>query len=194
MGKRYEQQYSANYTDCIVVCPDCGKDAVVKNENNYKEASLECRHCDLKKNGCDMMVYKATIKLYCPVCAHHIRFEKLEKEKLPSVSVQCGECDSRFDIKPRYEKYLRNYSQKKQGLKQDAVFGCPLYFQDDCKGNLFWAKNREHLLEMEAYVSSELRTLPYRMRMVERLPAFIKEAKNREAVLKILQKWKNSYK
>ncbi|NML69628.1 hypothetical protein HHL23_07445 [Chryseobacterium sp. RP-3-3] len=113
--KRYKQQYSSYYTDCLVVCPDC-------------------------------------------------------------------------------EKYFSNYSQKTQGLKQDEVFGCPLYFQDDCKGNLFWAKNREHLLEMEAYVSSELRTLPYRMRMVERLPAFIKEAKNREAVLKILQKWKNSYK
>ncbi len=53
----------------------------------------------------------------------------------------------------------------------------------------------EHLLEMENYISSELRTrLPYRMRMVERLPTFIKEAKNRNAILKILQKWKKSYK
>ncbi|MDN5394938.1 MAG: hypothetical protein L0G39_06120 [Chryseobacterium sp.] len=194
MEKRYQQLYSYYYADCLVVCPDCGKDAVVKNENNYKEAALECRHCNLRKTGYDMVLYKAVAKLHCPICAHSIRVERCVKEKLENISVECGECDTKLDLKPRYERYVSNYSKKTNGLKQDDVFGCPLYFQDDCKGNLFWAKNREHLLEMEAYVSSELRTLPYRMRMVERLPAFIKEAKNREAVLKILQKWKNSYK
>ena|ERR1700750_556549 len=121
--KRYTQQYSSYYVHCLVVCPECGKDALVKNENDYKEAVLECRHCHLKKTGYDMVVYKATIKLHCPVCAHPIRFERCEKEKHPSISVQCGECDSRFDIRPRYEKYFRNYSQKEQGLKQDGVFG-----------------------------------------------------------------------
>jgi hypothetical protein len=82
-----------------------------------------------------------------------------------------------------------NSFPKEEGLIHDPVFGCPYYFQADFKGKLFWARNREHLLEMENYVSSDLRTrLPYRMRMVERLPTFIKEAKNREAILKILQK------
>lgn len=192
--KRYKQQYSDNYVYCLVVCPNCRKDAIVRNESNYKEATLECRHCNMRKTGYDMVMYKAIVKLHCSICAHPIRMERGVKVKLPNISVECGGCGTQFNIKPKYEKFFSNYSRKTQGLKQDDVFGCTLYFQDDCKGNLFWAKNREHLLEIEAYVSSELRTLPYRMRMVERLPAFIKDAKNREAVLKILQKWKNSYK
>ncbi|ANF53135.1 hypothetical protein A0O34_10310 [Chryseobacterium glaciei] len=195
MTKRYKQEYFNYHESILVVCPDCGEDAVVKNEHSYKQAILECRHCDLKKNGLDLVVYKAIIKLNCPICSHHIHNEQGNlKEKPKNVPVKCDECDSRFDIQPKFEKYL-NSILREEGLIHDQVFGCPYYFQEDFKGKLFWARNREHLLEMENYVSSDLRTrLPYRMRMVEKLPTFIKEAKNRDAILKILQKWKNSYK
>lgn len=195
MKKIYKQEYFNYHESILVVCPDCGKDAVVKNEYNYKQATLECRHCDLKKNGLELVIYKAFVKLNCPICAHPISYEQGNlKEKPKSVLVKCDECESSFQIQPKSEKYL-NCSPKEEGLIHDQVFGCPYYFQEDFKGKLFWAKNREHLLEMENYVSSDLRTrLPYRMRMVEKLPTFIKEAKNREAILKILQKWKNSYK
>lgn len=195
MKKRYKQEYFNYYENTLVVCPDCGEDAVVKNEYNYKLATLECRHYDLKKSGLDLVVYKAIIKLNCPMCGHHIHNEQGNlKEKPKNVPVKCNECDSRFDIKPKFEKYL-NSNVREEGLMHDQVFGCPYYFQEDCKGKLFWARNREHLLEMENYISSELRErLSYRMRMVEKLPTFIKEAKNRDAILKILQKWKSSYK
>ncbi len=195
MKKRYKQEYFGYHESILVACPGCGEDAVVKNEHSYKTATLECNHCDLRKNGLDLMVYKVFVKLNCPVCAHPIRYEQGNlKEKPKNVTVKCDECESSFQIQPKSEKYLNN-SIKEEGLIHDPVFGCRYYFQEDFKGKLFWAKNREHLLEMENYVSSDLRTrLPYRMRMVERLPTFIKEAKNREAILKILQKWKNSYK
>lgn len=131
----------------------------------------------------------------CPICAHLIRYEQGNlKEKPKNLTIKCDECNSSFQIQPKSEKYL-NTPVKEKGLIHDAIFGCPYYFQTDFKGKLFWARNLEHLLEMENYVSSDLRTrMPYRMRMVERLPTFIKEAKNREAMLKILHKWKNSYK
>jgi len=195
MKKRYKQEYFNYYESILIVCPDCGKDAVVKNEYNYKQATLECRHCDLKKSGLDLVVYKAIIKLNCPLCGHPIHNEQGNLKGMPkNVPVKCDECDSRFDINPKFEKYL-NSNSREEGLIYDRVFGCPYYFQENCKGKLFWARNREHLLEMENYISSDLRTrLPYRMRMVEKLPTFIKEAKNRDAILKIVQKWKNLYK
>ncbi len=194
MQKRYKKQYSSYDNTALVICPNCGEDAMVKNVGSYKQASLECPHCSLRKSGNELVVYKAHIKLYCPFCAHTIRYEQGKlKEKPKNITVQCDECDVSFQVQPKIEKYLDSYG-KETGLTHDPVFGCPYYFQEDFKGKLFWAKNREHLLEMESYVSSGLRTLPYRMRMVERLPTFIKEAKNREAILKILQKWKNSYK
>jgi transcription elongation factor Elf1 len=195
MKKIYKQEYFNYHQSIFVVCPDCGKDAVVKNEYNYKQATLECGHCDLKKIGLDLVVYKAFVKLNCPICGHSIRYEQSNlKEKPKNITVKCDECESSFQVQARTEKYL-NSLKKEEGLIHDAIFGCPYYFQTDFKGKLFWAKNREHLLEMENYISSDLRTrLSYGMRMVERLLTFIKEAKNREAILKILEKWKNSYK
>lgn len=195
MQKKYKQQYFSYYATILVVCPRCGEGALVKNENNGKDASLECRHCTLRKSGSEQVVYKAFVKLNCPACAHPIRYEQGNlKEKPKNIMLRCDECDSSFQVRPKTEKYMDSYA-KEMGLIHDPVFGCPYYFQEDFKGKLFWARNTEHLLEMENYISSGLRTrLPYRMYLVERLPTFIKEAKNREALLKILQKWKNSYK
>ncbi|MCS3530431.1 hypothetical protein [Chryseobacterium sp. JUb7] len=195
MKKIYKQEYFNYHESILVVCQDCENDATVKNEYCHKQTTLECRHCDLKKTGLDLIAYKAFINLYCPVCAHQIRYEQGNfKEKPKNINVKCDECDSSFQIQPKTEKYLNSYP-KEEGLIHDPVFGCPYYFQTDFKGKLFWAKNMEHLLEMENYVSSDLRIrLPYKMRMVEKLPTFIKDAKNREAILKILQKWKNLYK
>jgi len=195
MKKIYKQEYFNYHENILVICPDCGEDAVVKNEYNYKRATLECNHCDLRKTGLDLMIYKAFVNIYCPVCTHPIRYEQGNLKKKPkNIQVRCDECDSSFQVKPKTEECLKSYVKEK-GLIHDKVFGCPYYFQENFRGKLFWARNREHLLEMENYISSDLRTrLPYRMQMVERLPTFIKEAKNREAILKILQKWKNSYK
>ncbi|WP_407482332.1 hypothetical protein [Elizabethkingia meningoseptica] len=197
MKKRYKQQYYAYDEYCLVVCPECGKDAVVKGRSGCDCSTvLECRHCNLRKTRADMEFYKAIVKLHCPACGNFIHYEQENlKSKPEHMPVKCNECDSVFQIQPKTEKYLLNYGIEDQHLACDSVFGCSFYFQEDFKGNLFWAKNMEHLLEMENYISSELRTrLPYRMRMVERLPTFIKEAKNRDAILKILQKWKKSYK
>lgn len=195
MQKRYKQKYFSYYTSTLVICPDCREDALVTDVKGNEHASLECRHCGLKKTGNDLAVYKALINLRCPVCAHPIRYEQGNlKEKPKNIMVQCDECDSSFQVRPKTEKYMNSY-EKETGLIHDPVFGCPYYFQEDFKGKLFWARNREHLLEMENYISSGLRTrLPYRMYMVERLPTFIKEAKNRNGILKILQKWKKSFK
>lgn len=192
MKKVYQQKYFSYHDTILVICPDCGKDAVVKNEHSYKQATLECSYCNLKKNGQDLMVYKVFVNLNCPMCAHPIRYEQGNLKETPkSVLVKCDECSASFQTHPKTEKYLKSLT-KQEGLIHDRIFGCPYYFQENFKNKLFWAKNREHLLEMENYVSSDLRTrLPYRMRMVEKLPTFIKEAKNREAILKILQKWKN---
>lgn len=195
MKKIYKQEYINYHESILVVCPDCGEDAVVKNESDYQRATLECRHCNLKRAGLETIVFKVVVKINCPVCAHAIRFEQGNlKEKPIGVTVKCDACESSFQMKPRTEKYC-NCAVKEEGLIHDKVFGHPYYFQQDFKGKLFWARNREHLLEMENYVSSDLRRRSsYGARMVEKLPTFIKEAKNREAILKILQKWKNSYK
>lgn len=72
----------------------------------------------------------------------------------------------------------------------DPIFGLPLWFQAGVKGNLFWAFNRQHLTEIRNYVISKLRErqTTTHTTMVEKLPTFIKEAKNRNAMIKAIGK------
>ncbi len=72
----------------------------------------------------------------------------------------------------------------------DPVFGLPLWFQGNVKGDTLWASNQEHLLEIRSYVTARLgeRQTMRITTMVEKLPQFIKAAKNREAVLKAIER------
>lgn len=72
----------------------------------------------------------------------------------------------------------------------DPIFNLPLWLQGEFKGDVLWACNREHLGEIRNYVASKLRerqTLTHTT-MVEKLPQFIKAAKNREGILKFIDK------
>jgi hypothetical protein len=63
-----------------------------------------------------------------------------------------------------------------------------LWFQKEVKGEIFWAYNREHLIEIRNCVSAKLRErqgTTYTT-MVERLPNFIKIARNRDIILRTI--------
>lgn len=69
----------------------------------------------------------------------------------------------------------------------DPYFGLPLWLSIDCRGQVLWAYNVEHLDLLEAYVSGRLRERGQylgSMSLVERLPAWIKEGKHRADVLR----------
>ena len=74
----------------------------------------------------------------------------------------------------------------------DPVFGLPLWLQKTFGENLFWAYNTKHLDLLEQYVGAKLRERGINNKgtknslMFSRLPEFIKIAKNREAILKII--------
>jgi hypothetical protein len=61
-----------------------------------------------------------------------------------------------------------------------------LWFRTDIKGEIFWAYNRQHLCDIQEYVSAKLRERQILgfTTMVEKLPLFIVSAKNREIVLR----------
>lgn len=66
--------------------------------------------------------------------------------------------------------------------------GLPLWLRTDVAGHELWAFNAAHLAHLEQYVGATLRERgerdPARRRpMVDKLPAWLKEAKHREAVL-----------
>ncbi len=77
------------------------------------------------------------------------------------------------------------------GGNYDWYFGYPLYLQAPCCGHTLWAYNIEHLCYLEEYVEAELRgPSPYYLSVESRLPIWMKIAKNRNAVLKAINKIK----
>jgi hypothetical protein len=75
---------------------------------------------------------------------------------------------------------------------RDPYFGLPLWLQThSAGGHLLWAYGRRHLDLLEDYVTARHRERgvpPGSMSMVERLPAWLKSARNRGEVLKAIDR------
>lgn len=72
------------------------------------------------------------------------------------------------------------------GTAEDPILDLPLWLVTSVGGETLWAFNAEHLDLLESYVSASLRErVPDRRQysLVEKLPAWVKSAKNRDAVL-----------
>lgn len=74
----------------------------------------------------------------------------------------------------------------------DARFGTPLLLQATCcGGRLLWANNETHLEYLTAYVSGRLRERrPGPAPLSAKLPAWLKAAKNRDEVLRHLDRFR----
>jgi hypothetical protein len=81
------------------------------------------------------------------------------------------------------------------GAAVDWYFGQPLWLQAPCAGETLWAYNARHLDFLERFVGAELRGWPRagetwrrNSTLASRLPAWMKDAKNRDAVLRGIQR------
>ncbi|MFG2140885.1 hypothetical protein [Streptomyces sp. NPDC048650] len=76
------------------------------------------------------------------------------------------------------------------GGPNDPFFNLPLWLQTPCSRKLLWAYNGRHIDVLEAYIAAGLRErvgFPT-MSMLDCLPAWMKKAGNRTAVLKALHR------
>ena len=86
-------------------------------------------------------------------------------------------------------KYF-SYGAEIQGGK-DPWFGLELWFLTSFQGKPVWALNREHLAYLINYLSADLREKPsgsQKKTQADHLPTFMKTAKNRERIVKLLKK------
>ena len=83
-----------------------------------------------------------------------------------------------------------SYGAEIQGGK-DPWFGLELWFLTSFQGKPVWALNREHLAYLIGYLSADLREKPSgspKKTQADHLPTFMKTAKNRERIVKLLKK------
>ncbi|KAA6438277.1 hypothetical protein FEM33_16370 [Dyadobacter flavalbus] len=174
----------------LVECPKCKQAAFVRTDKSYhyKDAKLTCYHCHFVEKRSERIRYQVIVKRNCDNCGNAIE-EHIpnNNQKVSSILISCPHCGIVRTLQPRNEEYFIKYNSC--GVS-DPIFGLPLWLQCEVKGNAFWALNRRHLNEIQDYVSSTLRerlTTNYTT-MVKKLPNFIKDRKNRAAILKAIGK------
>ena len=193
-GLRYSGPPTTRYSYMnafVVECPKCKQEALVTVENPYwqENGKLTCVNCMHSEKAVDLVRYKAIVKRHCDNCGK--AFEAVmpnQKERVPEITIPCPHCGTTRTYKPKLEEYKIGYENN--GQATDPVFGLPLWFQADVRGDLFWAYNRDHLNEIKSYVTSKLRErqTTTHTTMVEKLPNFVKDSKNRETIKKVIEK------
>jgi hypothetical protein len=175
-----------------VRCPKCeGKaDVSVPTLFDYKNAILKCTSCHYSEKSYDLIRHIPSGKAKCHQCLEFLDLTVINGYKsIPSyVNITCKNCKTINKVNENWESYIAKYNDS--GIV-DPAFGLPLWYQDTVKGDIIWAFNLRHLTEIKSYIQSNLRertTDKFKMTMVEKLPDFIKLAKNRKEVLKAIDR------
>lgn len=121
----------------------------------------------------------------CPTCAKKaISTVDFEIKKARLLCVDCG-----------YNKdvFTSTYEYTSAELPANWYFKAELWLQAPFKNDIFWAYNDQHLDYLERYISATLREHKDRtgFTLLEKLPKFYHEAKNRTGLLKIIAKLKS---
>lgn len=121
----------------------------------------------------------------CPTCAEKaIATVDFELKSARLFCVKCG-----------FNKGKSIEISENATLKMAAhhYFEAQLWLILPFKNEVFWALNEKHLLYLENYISAKIREHKDRKHftLLEKLPKFYHDSKNREGLLKLIDKLKN---
>jgi len=179
---------SATQGFACVVCPNCSEmGSVASNENNYY---FKCHSC-VKRTKVPRYKSEFVVKGKCEPCASYFRTTVEENLKhFKALRVNCPRCKTLADastvqkLSPVRVSYYQEIIQGKERFT-----GYPLYFLDTLDGEPIWALNREHLEYLISYIEADLRIESWgKYGQSWAIPKFMKLAKNRDKVLKILKR------
>ena len=131
--------------------------------------------------------FQTEVCVVCPQCAKKAS-TKVNYET-NSTRLFCENCgynkdktieSNHFGIKANFKKSANSY------------FDVSLWYVAPFKNDYIWAYNLEHLTYLENYIAAKQRQSKDRTHftLLEKLPKFYHEAKNREALLKMIDKLK----
>lgn len=196
-----ENKFLGSFNDEIFVkCPNCeSKASILKKPaedckcGKCKVMFFECKHCFTKPKP-PTVKYVAYGKRYCMNCREPYEFRSQAFKKKPMLyKTKCPHCNFQEEGKPKVAE-ITEESKLNDGLMREWWYNLPLWFQKEFDNEIFWAYNPDHIDYLERYIGAGLRErnskANYTSSLVARLPKFVKAAKNREKLLKILKKWK----
>ena len=199
MKRTVDRNYFVNSTSAAfstgiaVKCPKCQGLGVVKTDG-YK-AYFKCPNCATALTK-ERTNYRCDVHNLCPKCGRYYRVDNDEESKqhFPAVRVACPFCGHMTAGKVhRTRQGFTYYSEVQNG--REPFFGFELWFLAYLGRKAVWALNREHLNYLIDYLSADLRQKPAgyfsQHAQADHLPTFMKTAKNRERIVKLLQGMQN---
>ncbi|MBF4515379.1 hypothetical protein IRZ71_03460 [Flavobacterium sp. ANB] len=194
-----ENKWLASFGNIVnIKCPKCTLQAVVKrtfeSEFYYRDKKiLECKNCHYSvKEG--IVKYRAYVDAYCCNNEDKIKFKsQLLNEKPHKIKLKCLICNEIKEFTPYIEE-VRFVLNSDTAVVREGCFNAELWYQKEFDESIFWAFNLEHINYLERYIKAELRERSNKGSssgsLISRLPKFVKEAKNRQKLLKIIERWK----
>ncbi len=173
-----------------VVCPQCSLKATLYTPNESRaEPELKCSNCHYSKKGYESSLNQNTQKVICENCNQIFDIET--DELTPTVkkaNCKCPDCNHVNQIEVEFARNMKHRLHLPQG--RDPFYGLEFWYETNFKNNYFWAYNLEHLNEIEEYVSADVRKrhLGNYQSMVEKLPKWISNKKNRKELIKTIHK------
>lgn len=150
----------------------------LRNEDFIETIDVVCSKCHSKaivlggKPYQPIRDYELDVQFSCTNCGFSLKYEKTQPiSELKNSNGQTIKSNVVFLNSPI-----------------DPFFGFDVWYQVETKFGLLWAYNEEHLKVIENYIADKLRSrngLPYKNNSIgSRLPQWVKDAKNREYLLK----------
>lgn len=124
------------------------------------------------------------VVVFCPTCAKKAMAKvNFETKTARLLCLHCG-CNKETTTAIKYGTI---------NTAANYYFKAELWLKAPFKNDVFWAYNDKHLEYLERYISATIREHKDRtgFTLLEKLPKFYHEAKNREGLLKIIAKLKS---
>ncbi|MBQ4820727.1 hypothetical protein [Aquimarina sp. MMG016] len=179
------------FSDKIIVhCPNCNSKAqLLRRWAEYRKYNdpydFQCNHCHTEVRELEKHIY--SINRNCPFCAEIMTYKSAPTTKIKKeIEVSCDQCQKKLCYPPKIEII-------KEWISKGKTVELHYWYETKYKGEWFWALNEEHLEYLEQFIASKLRERSlYRsgMMLVDKLPQFIKDKKNRDSLLKTISKLK----
>lgn len=181
--------YNALTTGIQVKCPKCNGAGVVTADDD--NAYFRCTCCGHQETR-ERTIYRYDVHNKCKDCGRYYRvdIEDEEKQHFPVLYVACPYCGTTMSGEVHKTAEAFSYTADIRNGRE-PYFGLELWFLTFFQGKPVWALNREHLAYLINYIGADLREKPMglaKMTQSDHLPTFMKTAKNRERIVKILKK------
>ena len=181
--------YNASFSGILVKCPKCNGMGIVTAESEH--AYFRCTNCGHQMIR-DRSIYRYDVHNKCKECGRYYRvdIDDEEKQHFSTLHVKCPYCKAIMSGKVHRTKEAYSYcGEIKNG--REPYFNLELWLLAAFRGNPVWALNREHLAYLIDYLSADLREKPsgiHGKAQADHLPTFMKAAKSREQIVKLLEK------